>query len=192
VKTKIDIDFDPARQLVSLHSFSEHQGRTMYLLLVEQDLYLRLSNGPFADAWLRTQQAKIPADSPIRAMAEGDLVGADDLMTAVTSAQWSKDDEITGTVDLTSWSPTALPELDAFGGLSGPGDALRAVPLQARLDNEGRLIDLNFGDQQLIPQLPSTMLRYGRFGQPVTILPPTDAVPMPEAMEAVITGAIVS
>ncbi|WP_326555315.1 hypothetical protein [Micromonospora sp. NBC_01813] len=174
-KTVTHVDFDPGTQRVSTDSWSEHTGETMYILLVEQDLYLRSNSGPLPHVWLHTDRAELPPGSSIHAMAEGDMIGAADLMRAVTAVEWTGDTEITGTVDLTRWSPALLPEL---------GDAMLASPLKADLDKEGRLTHLSLGDSDLNPELPVLALQYRRFGQPVTILPPTDAVSMPDTMVA--------
>ncbi|WFE24037.1 hypothetical protein O7621_12630 [Solwaraspora sp. WMMD937] len=116
-------------------------------------------------------------------MARGDLIGAAGLIGGVTTAEWTGENVIAGTVDLTGWSSVALPNLGDLGEL---GDTIGAVPFTAALDRERRLVDLSLGDEQQLPEVPTIWLRLGNFGRAETIEAPTygEIVPMPEAMVA--------
>ncbi|MFV2024426.1 hypothetical protein ACFHWV_07325 [Micromonospora sp. LOL_028] len=186
--TEAHAEIDPENQRIKVESYFPEDGSTVMItmILLEKDFYLMSGSGERAGVWFHTDRANLPPGGTFDTMAKGDLIGAAGLIGGVTAAEWTGDNVIAGTVDLTEWSSVALPELDELGELGELGDMIRAVPFTAALDRERRLVNLSLGDEQQMPEMPTIWLRLGNFGRAETIEAPTygEIVPMPEAMVA--------
>jgi len=192
--TEAHAEIDPENQRIKIESYFQEDGSMVMItmILLEEDFYLMSGSGEQAGVWFHTERANLPPGGTLDTMARGDLIGADGLLRSVTAAEWTGENVIAGTVDLTGWSSVALPNLGNLGNpgdlgdLGELGDAIRAVPFTAALDRERRLVDLSLGDEQQLPEVPTIWLRLGNFGRAETIEAPTygEIVPMPEAMVA--------
>ncbi|MDG4769300.1 hypothetical protein [Solwaraspora sp. WMMD792] len=189
--TEAHAEIDPENQRIKVESYFQEDGSTVMItmILLEEDFYLMSGSGEQAGVWFHTERANLPPGGTLDTMARGDLIGADGLLRGVTAAEWTGENVIAGTVDLTGWSSVALPNLGNSGDLGDSGelgDMIRAVPFTAAIDRERRLVDLSLGDEQQLPEVPTIWLRLGNFGRAETIEAPTygEIVPMPEAMVA--------
>jgi|GEM_PF-1148118 len=192
--TEAHAEIDPENQRIKIESYFPEDGSTVMItmILLEEDFYLMNGSGDQAGVWFHTERSNLPPGGTLDTMARGDLIGADGLLRSVTAAEWTGENVIAGTVDLTGWSSVALPGLGESGDPGDPGDLgelgdmIRAVPFTAALDRERRLVDLSLGDEQQLPDVPTIWLRLGNFGRAETIEAPTygEIVPMPEAMVA--------
>ncbi|WJK34599.1 hypothetical protein [Solwaraspora sp. WMMA2065] len=186
--TEAHAEIDPENQRVRIESYFQEDGSTVMvtMILLEQDFYLMNGSGEWAGVWFHTDRTDLPPGGTFDTMAKGDLIGAAGLIGGVTTAEWTGENVIAGTVDLTRWSSAALPDLGELGDPGELGDMIRAVPFTAALDRERRLTDLSLGDEQQLPEVPKIWLRFGNFGRAETIEAPTygEIVPMPEAMVA--------
>jgi hypothetical protein len=155
-------------------------GKRTEIRMIDNDVYMRTTMGlaGVGDGWMTLDPAKVPAGFAMSfAPPKNDPGGSARLINAIVSAQVSGVD-ITGTLDAT--------RVGTGNGISfrpGPNGnfpaGAQALPFQATLDSQGRLLAF------IIPAsdvFPSASLRYSDFGSVVDVSPPRDAVPAPDAL----------
>lgn len=160
---------DPAtkRAQMAMNVGAGNQAMKMDVIAVDQDVYLRLQNVPnLPDKWLHIDSSKLPAGSQLQMMREGDPLNANGLMAGVTELERTGDRAFKGTLDLTK-APNA--DEDALKTL---GEKAKAVPFTAKLDEQGRLIELVVDMQSVQPGLSEMTTTYSDFGVPVNVEKP--------------------
>jgi hypothetical protein len=155
---------------------------TLDLIVVAQDSYLKLDFGalkvpglPPKDKWQHLDRSKLkdPGDLDIDIGEKADPAGAADIFNGIVSAQSAGDRRYTGTVDLTKATDADLVDEDIVKEL---GDAAKAVPFEATVDDKGRLATLKI-------EIPASgkvkaqtwQVTYGAYGAAPTIEKPPAA-----------------
>jgi len=172
----------PRRRAASMLKIS---GQTLFeVRLIDDSVYLRAapeSDLPGAgDDWLELDPERVPAGFKVGfETGQNDPGGTSRLIEAITSARPTAAG-VEGTLDLTqvgTGTGVALSPEQA----AGLGPAGRNAPFEVAFDTEGRItsfvVTIKAGDQ-----VAAIKLRYGAFGEAVTVARPAagDVVPAPE------------
>lgn len=149
------------------------------IVLLAENLYVKYGGIPgLPKEWMRVDASKIKDGSTLDIMPEGDPMGANNLIKGIVDVERDGDLGFKGTLDLTK-SPTADPE-----SLKMFGDKVKAVPFTAKVDPQGRLVEMSVATEGVSPLLGEMRVSYDNFGKPVEITPPkaSDVVEMPDSL----------
>lgn len=162
----------------------EEQSMTVRTRLLGDDVFMQIEGAtiPGVDArWMRIDQSKIKRGMEVGfAPGTNDAGGADRLLAAITDADRLPDGRYKGTVDLGQVG-TGTGLSFSTSDIAGLGDAARAVPFLARLDERGRLIHMQIDLPSITAgKAPTVETRYSAFGEPFEVAaPPADQVVTP-------------
>ncbi|MFY1633868.1 hypothetical protein ACN27F_11405 [Solwaraspora sp. WMMB335] len=174
---------DPAnrRGRFEIHVAVDGELMKIEMIMLEQDMYLQLAGdemAELADVWMHIDRSKLPEGSSFDMMPQDDPAGAEDMVRDLIDIEWTGDDTLAGTIDMTK-SPTADPEM-----IDALGEGADSVPFTATLDDEGRLVEMIIETSSLASEMGDMETRYSGFGEPVDVQAPTDGeiMPLPDAM----------
>ncbi|GAB7047705.1 hypothetical protein [Catenuloplanes indicus] len=162
----------------------EEQSMTVRTRLLGDAVFMQIDGVPIpgVDArWMRIDPARIPPGQEVSfAPGRNDAGGADRVLAAITDASRLPDGRYRGTLDLAQVG-TGTGLSFSTSDISGLGDAARAVPFLATLDERGRLTHLQIDLPAITAgKAPMVETRYSAFGEPFTVqAPPADEVVTP-------------
>jgi hypothetical protein len=172
---------DPAAKKANLSMKMEAAGQSIdfKIILLDPNLYLKYSGVPgMPKEWMRIDSSKIKDGSSLDIMPEGDPMGANNLVKGIVAVERDGDLGFKGTLDLTK-SPTADAE-----SMKMFGEKVKAVPFTAKVDSQGRLVEMSVDTESVSPMLGEMRVSYDNFGKPVEITAPkaSDVVEMPDSL----------
>ncbi|MDR7278499.1 hypothetical protein [Catenuloplanes atrovinosus] len=128
------------------------------------------------DRWMRIDPARIARGREVGfAPGQNDAGGADRVLAAITEASRLPDGRYKGTLDLAQVG-TGTGLSFSTTDIAGLGDAARAVPFLATLDERGRLVHLQIDLPSITAgKAPMVETRYSAFGEPFTVETPPAA-----------------
>ncbi|WP_051797814.1 hypothetical protein [Catenuloplanes japonicus] len=162
----------------------EERTMTVRTRLLGDDVFMQIEGAaiPGVDArWMRIDQSKIKRGLEVGfTPGTNDAGGANRLLAAITDASRLPDGRYKGTVDLAQVG-TGTGLSFSTSDIAGLGDAARAVPFLARLDERGRLVHLQLDLPAVTAgKAPMIETRYSAFGEPFDVqAPPADQVVTP-------------
>lgn len=150
---------DPvARKMdITLEMGSDNKFR---MITLGDDSYLRMGS---RDTWLHLDSRKVGDGSQLKAMANGDPGGVNELLKHVVEVKRAEGG-FAGTLDYGRGAASA--EAAALG------DKAKAVPFTARTDAEGRLTELVVDMDAIVPGMGKMTSTYSDFGRTVTVKKP--------------------
>jgi hypothetical protein len=138
------------------------------------DVWVRLK-GPVGtligadDQWLHLEAADLPETSTFNVITGDDPLGVRATVDAVTEVKRTGTGSFAGLVDLTRTPRYSKQTLSALGAKAS------AVPFTARIDGQGRLIELTTELSALVSGAGTATTRFSDFGVPVEVeRPPAD------------------
>ncbi len=143
---------------------------------------LQAQTGVDPTKWLLIDASKLKPDNLPFDPSSPDLLALAGLFSGVSNVTRTDATHLSGTVDLTkATGPNKPNESD----VSGAGDAAKAVPFTATLDDQGRLTELKITPDSGHGALAQD-ITISNYGSPSPINPPADAdvVPTPPAVYA--------
>lgn len=145
------------------------------VIMLSKDFYVKVSGVPGApNQWMHLDASKANADSPLGMINMNDPSGYQAWSGALVSVEYDGERAFKGTIDLTK-SPTA-----DEATLETLGDKAKEVPFTAKVDGEGRLVELVIDLSAIEPSLKAVKTRYFDFGTQVDV----EAPPASETIEA--------
>lgn len=142
---------------------------------IQDDVYLKLGDfGGAPNKWIHIDSSKIPADSELGAMLEGDPAGAQELANGLVEVERDGERRFKGTIDTTKARTASAESLKVLG------DEAKAVPFTASVDEQGRLVELTLDMSGLADSLGTMKATYSDFGISVSVQRPAAS----ETMEA--------
>lgn len=154
----------------------EEQSMTVRTRLLGDEVFMQIDGVaiPGVDArWMRIDPARIPRGQEVGfAPGRNDAGGADRVLAAITDASRLPDGRYRGTLDLAQVG-TGTGLSFSTSDISGLGDAARAVPFLATLDERGRLTHLQIDLPAITAgKAPMVETRYSAFGEPFEVTAP--------------------
>ncbi|WP_428963749.1 hypothetical protein [Micromonospora fluostatini] len=134
---------------------------TFRMITIENDGYLKFSGVPgLPDKWLRLDVTKLGANGQLNLMPDGDPGGAQQLVNGVVDVEKTGADSFSGTIDYTKAKP-------GDKAVEQMGEKGKAVPFTAKVDGQGRLVELVVDTSVLHESLGTMTTTYSDFGTPV-------------------------
>ncbi|WP_238016150.1 hypothetical protein KZZ52_08140 [Dactylosporangium sp. AC04546] len=137
--------------------------------------YTRLTGLPLpgfdGNTWYKVDRARMTKPGALGISAVEDPTGVQALVAATRDVR-QNGSGFSGTVDMTrvaAWGPVNIARVLQLG------DAAKAVPFEAGVDSQGRLVSMKVS----IPD-NTVQATYSDFGAPVSVTAPTGAEPLPD------------
>jgi hypothetical protein len=151
------------------------------------DVWVRLQ-GPIGtmfgadDQWLHVAAADLPATSNFKIMTGDDPAGVRAVVDAATEVERTGANSFAGVLDLTRTSKYTAQTLASLGSKAS------AVPFTAKIDQQGRLIQLTTKLSAIVSGAGSATTRFSDFGVAVEVQrPPADeTTELPSDLKSVI------
>ncbi|MEU7874232.1 hypothetical protein [Dactylosporangium sp. NPDC049140] len=168
---------DPLADLLDASVAVSSDGASLKIDTVEVrgSAYTRLTGLPLpgfdGQAWYRIDSSRVTRPGALGLSATKDPTGVQALIAATHDVR-RDGRKYTGTVDMTrvvAWGPVNV------GQVMQLGDAARAVPFEASVDEQERLVSVKVS----IPDNP-VEATYSDFGTAVSVAEPKDAQPLPD------------
>ncbi|MFI5838736.1 hypothetical protein ACIA8K_03320 [Catenuloplanes sp. NPDC051500] len=162
----------------------EEQSMTIRTRLLGDDVFMQIEGAsiPGVDTrWMRIDRSKIGRGLEVGfTPGTNDAGGAGRLLAAITDARRLPDGRYKGTVDLAQVG-TGTGLSFSTSDIAGLGDAARAVPFLATVDERGRLTHLQIDLPAITAgKAPTIETRYTAFGEPFDVqAPPAGQVVTP-------------
>ncbi|HEX6968463.1 MAG TPA: hypothetical protein VF174_06605 [Micromonosporaceae bacterium] len=169
---------DPAGKKSSLTlDFSDEEGEfKIDAIVIGDDAYVKLAGMPMMpDKWMHLTGSSANSESILGRLKSDDPTRFGDLSAGLITVERDGDRGFKGTIDLTKTKETVDEET-----VKALGDKASAVPFTAKVDDQGRLVEMVIDMSAIDPKLGKMTTTYSDFGAPVDIKAP----PASEIMEA--------
>jgi hypothetical protein len=146
----------------------------MELILKDGAMYAKVAQmRGVPNGWMRLD-GKTLSGTHLDVLPRNDPAGASQLLAGLVTAERDSNGTFRGTLDLTA-GPTSV----AYR-LKGLGNAAKAVPFTAQVNEQGKLTLLDIELEAVVPGARNIQAQYFGSGQPVDVQPP----PAAETIEA--------
>lgn len=177
---------DPANKKMSMTVKMSVVGQSMdmQMIVLDKDVYVKMAGLPgMGDKWMHIDGSAVKSGSTLDELfPDGDPGGVRRMLDGMVDVQPDGERGFKGTIDLTK-SPTANETIKAMGDKA-------KVPFTARLDEQGRLVELTIDMTPVEPEAGKMTVSYSDFGVPVTIEKPaaSEIIEAPAELAKSFTG----
>ncbi|MEV4410672.1 hypothetical protein [Catellatospora sp. NPDC049609] len=148
------------------------QNLNMETIQLGDELWLKAAGVPGMPAdWMHVDIAKLGAESTLKKQMQ-DPSYTENLLRSAAAVEWDGTNKVKGTIDMTKSPTMNAAAAAALGANAG------AVPFEATLDDQGRLLTMTVKVGQAIPQagVGDMTVAYSNYGEAVTIAKPTGKI----------------
>ncbi|WP_433387391.1 hypothetical protein [Micromonospora sp. KLBMP9576] len=139
---------------------------TFRVLMLGDDAYLKITGMTgMPKKWLHMDATKLGKSGQLNLMPEGDPGGAKQMIDSVVDVEKTGPGSYSGVLDYTRTKPDDK-------AVQALGDKAKAVPFTARVDDQGRLVEIAIDTQVLHESLGTMVTTYSDFGAPVKVQKP--------------------
>jgi len=170
---KSDGAMDPAGKKAKMTMDISANGESMKIEMValDTDLYMKMAGAPgLPKTWMRIDATKVKEGSTFDFMPDGDASGANNLVNSMVTVERDGERSFKGSMDITK-SRNANQE-----SLKTLGDKAKAIPFTAKVDDQGRLIEITVDMKSVLASLGEMKTTYSNFGEPVEVSKPAGSV----------------
>jgi hypothetical protein len=167
---------DPAAKRASYHADMTVQGQQLTIdsIQVGTDLYLKMPGllpGTDPGKWSHLDTTKVKSLAKLGLDSQGNPTNLDVFANSVVSAQRTGPGAYTGVID-----GTKNPAMAGNAAIATLGDALKSMPFEAELDDQGRLASLtNHTPAAGAVPATTTTIVFSDYGKPVQVAKPAAA-----------------